>query len=74
MKILQLCNKSPLPPREGGSIAMYHLANALIEDGHHVDMLAVTTPKFSHNQKWQMISIVPIVRSIIVLLILLFIF
>jgi len=51
MKILQLCNKSPLPPREGGSIAMYHLANALIEDGHHVDMLAVTTPKFSHNQK-----------------------
>jgi polysaccharide biosynthesis protein PslH len=49
MKILQLCNKSPLPPREGGSIAMYHLASALIEDGHHVDVLAVTTPKFPHD-------------------------
>ncbi len=51
MRILQLCNKSPLPPREGGAIAMYHLALALIQSGHHVDVLAVTTPKFSHDQQ-----------------------
>jgi len=46
MNILQLCNKSPLPPKEGGSIAMFHLAKALISNGHNVDVLAVTTPKY----------------------------
>lgn len=51
MRILQLCNKSPLPPKEGGPIAMYHLAKALISAGHQVDVLAVSTPKFSPDNQ-----------------------
>jgi len=51
MKILQLCNKSPLPPKEGGSIAMYHLAQALISAGHEIDVLTVTTPKYAPDNK-----------------------
>jgi polysaccharide biosynthesis protein PslH len=51
MNILQLCNKSPLPPKEGGSIAMFHLAKALISNGHNVDVLAVTTPKYCPDHK-----------------------
>lgn len=50
MNILQLCNKSPLPPKEGGSIAMYHLAQALITNGHSVDVLSVSTPKYNPSQ------------------------
>ena len=47
MNILQLCNKSPVPPKEGGPIAMYHLAQALVANGHFVDVLSVVTPKYN---------------------------
>jgi polysaccharide biosynthesis protein PslH len=50
MKILQLCNKSPLPPKEGGPIAMYHLAQALMNGGHHVDVLTIVTPKYNPDK------------------------
>lgn len=46
MRILQICNKSPLPPKEGGPIAMFNLAEALLNNGHKVDVLAVETDKF----------------------------
>jgi polysaccharide biosynthesis protein PslH len=46
MNILQLCNKSPYPPKEGGPIAMYNLAEGLIHAGHNVDVLAISTKKF----------------------------
>jgi glycosyltransferase involved in cell wall biosynthesis len=46
MNILQICNKSPYPPKEGGPIAMYNLAEGLIDAGHKVTVLAINTPKY----------------------------
>ncbi len=46
MNILQICNKSPFPPKEGGPIAMYNLAEGLIHAGHKVDVLAISTNKY----------------------------
>jgi len=46
LKILFLCNKSPWPPKEGGSIAMNQLIEGLIEAGHSVKVLAVNSEKY----------------------------
>ncbi|MEI6764952.1 MAG: glycosyltransferase family 4 protein [Bacteroidota bacterium] len=46
MNILQLCNKSPWPPKEGGPIAMHALTQGLTQLGHTVDVLAMSTPKY----------------------------
>ncbi len=40
MKILQLCNKVPFPPKDGGCIAMNNFTQ-----GHTVKVLAINTPK-----------------------------
>jgi len=45
MRILQICNKVPFPPKDGGSIAMYNIARGLAAEGHSVDILAMETPK-----------------------------
>lgn len=45
MKILQICHKTPFPPRDGGSIAMNNLTQGLIGHGHDVKVLAMNTPK-----------------------------
>lgn len=45
MEILQLCNKVPFPPKDGGSIAIYNLARGLAIEGNHVDILAMETFK-----------------------------
>jgi glycosyltransferase involved in cell wall biosynthesis len=45
MKILQLCNKFPYPPKDGGAIAIYNLTEGLSRDGHHVTLLAMNTKK-----------------------------
>jgi len=47
MNILQICNKSPFPPKEGGPIAMYNLANGLMAENHNVDIITMNTFKFS---------------------------
>ncbi|MFA4852842.1 MAG: glycosyltransferase family 4 protein, partial [Bacteroidales bacterium] len=49
MKVLQICNKSPYPPREGGAIAMNNITRGLIKAGHEVKVLAVSTPKYNIN-------------------------
>ncbi|MBN2730693.1 MAG: glycosyltransferase [Bacteroidales bacterium] len=49
MKILQLCNKSPWPPKEGGSIAMTSVRQGLALQGHYVHSLVVNTPKMPLN-------------------------
>lgn len=49
MKILQLCNKSPWPPKEGGSIAMTSVRKGLAEVGYTVHSLVVSTPKMPLN-------------------------
>ena len=46
MNVLQLCNKSPFPPKEGGPIAMYNLGYGLMNQGHNVDILTMNTFKF----------------------------
>ena len=46
MNILQICNKSPYPPKEGGPIAMHNLATGLMLQNHKVDILAMNTHKF----------------------------
>lgn len=46
MKILQICNKSPYPPKEGGPIAMHNIAYGLMRNGHTVHILTVNTPKY----------------------------
>lgn len=46
MRVLQLCNKSPYPPREGGSIAMHAITQMLLEKKCSVKVLAVNTDKY----------------------------
>jgi len=47
MKILQLCNKFPYPPNDGGSIAVFNLTKYFSENQHQVTVLAMNTNK--HN-------------------------
>jgi glycosyltransferase involved in cell wall biosynthesis len=51
MKVLQLCNKSPYPPREGGPIAMHAVTQMLLENDCKVKILAVNTEKYFVNEK-----------------------
>jgi len=45
MKILQICNKVPFPPNEGGSIAMNLLTDGLLNADCEVKVLAINTKK-----------------------------
>ncbi len=45
MKVLQLCNKIPYPPKDGGAVAMLNLATGLTDAGHEVHVLAMDTGK-----------------------------
>lgn len=45
MRILQICNKPPFPPHEGGSIAMHNITMGLINAGHTVKVLAISSFK-----------------------------
>ncbi|MGR6086803.1 MAG: glycosyltransferase family 4 protein [Arcticibacter sp.] len=47
MRVLQLCLRSPYPPRDGGAIAMDRLARSLVNSNVKVDVLAFNTLK--HN-------------------------
>lgn len=46
MKILILCNKSPYPPKEGGSMGMFAMISGLYKSGHEVKVLSMNTSKF----------------------------
>lgn len=45
MRVLQLCLRSPFPPRDGGAIAMERLAKSLVNANVRVDVLAFNTLK-----------------------------
>ena len=45
MKVLQLCNKAPYPPRDGGALASWSLAQGLVENGEQVTLLFMNTSK-----------------------------
>jgi glycosyltransferase involved in cell wall biosynthesis len=49
MKILQLCNKIPFPPLDGGAIAMLNISKSLTLEGHEVVILAMNTKKHGGN-------------------------
>jgi len=49
MKILQICNKIPYPSKDGGSMAMHQLSDAMQRLGHKVKILAMNT----HKQDFQ---------------------
>ena len=45
MKVLQLCNKPPYPPVDGGTIAMHSITRGLLATGCEVKVLTVETDK-----------------------------
>ncbi|MBA3682246.1 MAG: glycosyltransferase family 4 protein [Bacteroidetes bacterium] len=49
LKILQISNKSPYPPNDGSSIAIYNMAQGLIDNGAQLYLLAVNTKKHFKN-------------------------
>jgi glycosyltransferase involved in cell wall biosynthesis len=49
MKILQLCNRVPFPPTDGGSIAMHSLSQSLIKSGADVKVFAMNTSRHRVN-------------------------
>ncbi len=49
MRILQLCNKAPYPPIDGGAIAIFNLAKTFSENDNQVTILAMNTTKHRTN-------------------------
>ncbi|MBR1784073.1 MAG: glycosyltransferase [Bacteroidales bacterium] len=45
MKVLQLCNKPPFPPVDGGTLAMNSITQGLLDAGCQVKVLTVETDK-----------------------------
>ncbi|NVN95753.1 MAG: glycosyltransferase [Bacteroidetes bacterium] len=45
MNILQICNKPPFPPLEGGSLAMNAITQGLLSKGHKVKVLSISSFK-----------------------------
>lgn len=45
MKILQFCNKPPLPAMDGGCIAINNITQGVLKSGHNIKVVAISTPK-----------------------------
>lgn len=45
LKILQLCNKPPLPSKDGGGLAMDNITQGLLALGHEVQIITISTDK-----------------------------
>lgn len=45
MKVLQLCNKPPYPPVDGGTLAMNSITQGLLAQGHEVRVLSMYSDK-----------------------------
>ncbi len=45
MKILQLCNKVPFPPKDGGALAIWNLSKGMVQQGIELYILALNTSK-----------------------------
>lgn len=50
MRILQICNKTPYPVKDGGALAIHNLSKGLAGAGHEVSILAMHTSKHSVNK------------------------
>ena len=51
MKVLQICQKPPFPPVDGGAIAMNNVTQGLLNLGHQVKVICVETPKHPSKRK-----------------------
>lgn len=49
MNILQIFNKIPYPPKDGGSIAVFNFSEGFTKAGHYVDLLCFNTNKHFVN-------------------------
>ena len=49
MKVLQICNKVPFPPKDGGSLATWNLAKGLAQQGVDLTIAALNTSKHQIN-------------------------
>jgi polysaccharide biosynthesis protein PslH len=45
MKILQFCNKPPLPAIDGGCIAINNITRGILKSGHDIKVVAISTAK-----------------------------
>ncbi|MBX2904177.1 MAG: glycosyltransferase [Chitinophagales bacterium] len=45
MRILQLANKMPFPPKDGGAMGIHIFTEGLLQAGHQVKVIAVNSPK-----------------------------
>lgn len=45
LKILQIANKAPFPPTDGGAIAVYNMAKGLLQNGAELHLVAINTTK-----------------------------
>ena len=59
MRILQLCNKVPYPPKDGGALASWQLTRGLFKLGCEVHLLSLNTSK--HHVKNNHFADLPIV-------------
>ena len=51
MKVLQICNKPPFPPVDGGCVAMNAVTSGLLANGHKIKVLAIATKKHPFLEK-----------------------
>ena len=51
MRVLQLCNKPPYPPVDGGTLAMNCITSGLLASGHSVKVLSVESDKHKVNPR-----------------------
>ena len=52
MKILQLSNKMPYPPKDGGCLGIHNFSMGLVNAGHSLKIIAINTPKHFTNTKF----------------------
>ena len=50
MQVLQICHKFPFPPNDGGTLATYQLAKAMLEMGWKVKTLSLATSKHPYSE------------------------
>ena len=51
MKVLQLCHKSPYPPKDGGCLAILNISRGLINAGVELKILTIETKKHPFVKK-----------------------
>ncbi len=51
LKVLQICNKAPYPANDGSSIAIYNMAQGLIDNGTQLHLLTINTKKHFKSDK-----------------------